>query len=66
MSEQQSDECWRTVVGSADYEVSDKGRVRSLKSGHARLSRPAKQRGGYITSTPTTQPTTEQPKDQQQ
>lgn len=39
-------ECWRTIAGFPQYEVSDCGRVRSLKKG-VKILKPQQHSGGY-------------------
>lgn len=42
-------ETWKPVVGYEElYEVSDQGRVRSLKFGKEKILKPWKDRGGYL------------------
>lgn len=42
-----SAETWRGVFGFPDYEVSDAGRVRSIKRGGRRVLKPQRHTGGY-------------------
>ena len=42
-------ENWKSIIGYEGlYEVSDQGRVKSLKRGKERILKPAKQRWGYL------------------
>lgn len=42
-----ADESWRAAVGFPGYEVSDKGRIRTLRKGNPRLRKPEIDKDGY-------------------
>ena len=43
-------ERWRTVVGYSDYLISDKGNIKTLKSGLAQLMHPCLNKGYFQTT----------------
>ena len=43
-----NNEIWKNIEGYEDYQVSNQGRVRSLKFGKERIMKPEKHRAGYL------------------